>query len=118
MKILKYILLAMTLFVSSSYSKSILEMYRGSSQERLLDAQIQAYRGYAIKNAKTFGREYSNVPNYNRHVGLNKLRKVLPNHVNRDNIPEWRTKKGVKQPPPKLNDLSKIKSSAYTTRKK
>ena len=87
-------------------------------QERALDAQIKAYREYAKKNASTFGGAYSDDPNYDRHVGLNKLRRVLPSHVNKDTIPQWRTKSGAKQPHPKLNDISRIKKSAYKNGKK
>ena len=34
---------------------SLLERYRGSHHEKALDAQIKAYRPYALKNARTFG---------------------------------------------------------------
>ena len=64
-------------------------------------------------NAETFGRHFKHLPNYDRHVGLEKLRRVLPNHANKDNIPAWRTTAGSKQPHPKLNDVSRIKKSAY-----
>lgn len=118
MKILKYLLisLSLSLFANFASAASILEMYRGSIQEKMLDAQIKAYRSKAILNAKTFGGAYSNDPNYNRHVGLEKLRKVLPSHVNKDNIPAWRTKKGGRQPHPKLNDVGRIKKSAYISK--
>lgn len=39
----------------AAYSTSLLERYRGSHQEKALDAQIKAYRKSAINNMKTFG---------------------------------------------------------------
>ena len=39
----------------ATYSTSLLERYRGSRQEKTLDAQIKAYRKSAINNMKTFG---------------------------------------------------------------
>jgi hypothetical protein len=114
MKILNYILLfAFSFFASPLFGKSILEMYRGSVQEKMLDEQIARYRKHAKMNAETFGRHFKHLPNYDRHVGLEKLRRVLPNHANKDNIPAWRTTAGSKQPHPKLNDVSRIKKSAY-----
>ena len=37
------------------YPISLLERYRGSSEEKALDKQIKAYRPSAIRNMKTFG---------------------------------------------------------------
>jgi hypothetical protein len=87
----------------SLFSTSILERYRGSIQEKQLDQQIKNYRAYAKKNAMTFGKEYMKDPNYDRHVGLEKLRKVIPNSQSRDRVPEYRIKAGMKPPAPKLN---------------
>jgi hypothetical protein len=39
----------------ATYSTGLLERYRGSQQEKALDAQIKAYRKSAINNMKTFG---------------------------------------------------------------
>jgi hypothetical protein len=113
MKYLKVLFLSLAIFTSHVLSANLLEMYRGSVQEKMLDAQIKAYKPFAQRNAQTFGRDFKHLPNYDRHVGLEKLRKVVPNGSSKDNIPEWRTKAGSKQPHPKLNDLSKIKKSAY-----
>ena len=55
MKILNYILLfVFSLFASPLFGKSILEMYRGSVQEKMLDEQIARYRKHAKMNAETF----------------------------------------------------------------
>jgi hypothetical protein len=43
--------------VAFASPSSLLERYRGSHQERALDAQIKAYRPYALKNARTFGNK-------------------------------------------------------------
>ena len=94
------------LFISTTgslFSGGILEMYRGSIQEKMLDQQIKNYRAYAKKNAETFGRAYMNHPNYDRHVGLEKLRKVMPSSQSRDRVPAYRLKAGLKPPAPKLN---------------
>ncbi len=94
------------IFISSTgslFSGGILERYRGSVQEKMLDEQIKKYRAYSKKNAQTFGKAYMKDPNYDRHVGLEKLRKVIPNSQTRDRIPEYRLKAGLKPPAPKLN---------------
>ena len=39
----------------ATYSTGLLERYRGSQEEKALDAQIKAYRKSAINNMKTFG---------------------------------------------------------------
>jgi hypothetical protein len=99
-------LLTIITFISTTgslFSGGILERYRGSVQEKMLDEQIKNYRAYAKKNAQTFGKAYMNDPNYNRHVGLEKLRKVMPNSQTRDRIPEYRLKAGLKPPAPQLN---------------
>lgn len=85
------------------FSGGILERYRGSIQEKQLDQQIKNYRAYAKKNAQAFGRDYMSDQNYDRHVGLQKLRKVIPNSQNSDRIPEYRLKAGLRPPAPKLN---------------
>ncbi len=94
------------LFISTTgslFSGGILERYRGSIQEKMLDQQIKNYRAYAKKNALTFGRDFKHLPNYDRHVGLEKLRKVIPDPQSRDRVPEYRIKAGLKPPPPMLN---------------
>ena len=94
------------LFISTTgflFSGGILERYRGSIQEKMLDQQIKNYRAYAKKNALTFGRDFKHLPNYDRHVGLEKLRKVIPDSQSRDRVPEYRIKAGLKPPPPMLN---------------
>ena len=94
------------IFISTTgslFSGGILERYRGSVQEKKLDQQIKNYRAYAKKNALTFGRDFKHLPNYDRHVGLEKLRKVIPNSQTRDRIPEYRLKAGLKPPAPQLN---------------
>ena len=94
------------LFISTTgslFSGGILERYRGSIQEKMLDQQIKNYRAYAKKNALTFGRDFKHLPNYDRHVGLEKLRKVIPDSQSRDRVPEYRIKTGLKPPPPMLN---------------
>ena len=94
------------LFISTTgslFSGGILERYRGSIQEKMLDQQIKNYRAYAKKNALTFGRDFKHLPNYDRHVGLEKLRKVIPDSQSRDRVPEYRIKAGLKPPPLMLN---------------
>ena len=81
-------------------------MYRGSVHERLLDQQIKNYRAYAAKNAQTFGKEFKHLPNFDRHVCLEKLRKVIPASQNHENIPGYRFKAGLKAPGPTLNTFS------------
>jgi len=41
-------------------SQSLTKMYRGSSHERRLDAQIRAYRSSAKENERVFGEPYRN----------------------------------------------------------
>ena len=91
------------LFISTTgslFSGGILERYRGSIQEKMLDQQIKNYRAYAKKNALTFGRDFKHLPNYDRHVGLEKLRKVIPDSQSRDRVPEYRIKAGLNHPRP------------------
>lgn len=50
-----------TQYVPHKYSgtkKSIKELYRGSSHESALDAQIRNYRASAIENERVFGRPF------------------------------------------------------------
>ena len=103
-------LLNIITFISTTgslFSGGILERYRGSVQEKMLDQQIKNYRAYAKKNALTFGRDFKNLPNYYRHVGLEKLRKVMPKSQTRDRLPEYRLKAGLKPPAPQLNPYFK-----------
>ena len=95
--------LLFTSFAGPLFSGGILERYRGSVQEKKLDQQIKNYRAYAKKNALTFGRDFKHLPNYDRHVGLGKLRKVIPNSQTRDRISEYRLKAGLKSPALQLN---------------
>ncbi len=84
----------------ASLEASILERYRGSPQETRLDEQIRIYREKAALNAKVFGRGHTHRPGYDRHIGLEKLRKPLPAHVKKDVLPLHRVKAGLKAPPP------------------
>jgi len=86
--------------VSLAPGASILERYRGSTQEARLDEQIRNYREKAALNAKVFGRGHTHLPGYDRHVGLEKLRKPLPAHVKKDVVPLHRVKAGLKAPSP------------------
>jgi hypothetical protein len=56
---------------------SLLERYRGSHHEKALDAQIKAYRPYALKNARTFGnwqRRTDRIFSISIHQGSIKLK--------------------------------------------
>lgn len=57
---------------------NLLKRYKGSTQEKALDAQIKAYRPYAIKNMKTFGSPYKKfehqLPKNNRELVLEWIR--------------------------------------------
>jgi hypothetical protein len=86
--------------MGASLEASILERYRGSTQEARLDEQIRNYREKAALNAKVFGRGHTHRPGYDRHVGLEKLRKPLPAHVKKDVVPLHRVKAGLKAPSP------------------
>ena len=84
----------------------ILERYRGSPQETRLDEQIRNYRKAAL-NAKVFGRGHTHRPGYDRHIGLEKLRKPLPAHLKNGVVPAHRLKAGLKAPPPMPLELDK-----------
>ena len=85
--------------VSLAPGAGILERYRGSPQETRLDEQIRNYREKAALNAKVFGRGHTHRPGYDRHIGLEKLRKPLPAHVKKEVVPLHRVKAGLKAPP-------------------
>ena len=87
--------------VSLAPGASILERYRGSTQETRLDEQIRNYREKARLNAKVFGRGHTHRAGYDRHIGLQRLRKPLPPHVKKDAVPLHRLKAGLKAQPPK-----------------
>jgi len=80
----------------------LLERYRGSPQEILLDQQIARYKARAAENARVFGKDFNHLPGYDRHVGLEKLRKPLPRYVKKDIVPVYRLRAGLKPPAPKL----------------
>ena len=91
-------ILSLLCILNSTATASILERYRGSVQESRLDEQIRKYREKAALNAKVFGRGYTHRPGYDRHVGLEKLRKPLPSHIKKDAVPLHRLKAGLKAP--------------------
>lgn len=88
-----------------SNQKGLLGIYRGKAQERQIDKQIQQYRPYAKKNAETFGEDAKLEPNFDRHVNLHEIQKVTPSLQSRDRVPEYRTKAGIKPPQAPLNPL-------------
>jgi len=94
-------ILSILCILNSTAAASILDRYRGSVQESRLDEQIRNYREKAGLNAKVFGRGHTHRPGYNRHVGLEKLRKPLPAHVKKDVVPLHRVKAGRKASSPK-----------------
>jgi hypothetical protein len=94
-------ILSLLCIVNSAPAASILDRYRGSVQESRLDEQIRNYREKAALNAKVFGRGHTHRAGYDRHVGLEKLRKPLPAHVKKDAVPLHRVKAGLNAPPPK-----------------
>ena len=94
------IVLSLLCLGNSAVAASILDRYRGSAQESRLDEQIRNYREKAALNAKVFGRGHTHRPGYDRHIGLEKLRKPLPAHVKKDVVPLHRVKAGLKAPPP------------------
>ena len=93
--------------MGASLEAGILERYRGSPQEALLDKQIGNYRDKAVLNANVFGRGRTHRPGYDRHIGLEKLRKPLPAHLKNDVVPAHRLKAGLKAPPPMPLELDK-----------
>ena len=93
-------ILSLLCMLNSTVAASILDRYRGSVQESRLDEQIRNYREKAALNAKVFGRGHTHRPGYDRHIGLEKLRKPLPAHVKKDVLPLHRVKAGLKAPPP------------------
>ena len=95
------IALLLPCIVSLAPGASILERYRGSPQEARLDEQIRNYREKARLNAKVFGRGHTHRAGYDRHIGIQGLRKPLPAHVKKDAVPLHRLKAGLKAPPPK-----------------
>lgn len=95
------IVLSLLCLVNSAVAASILDRYRGSAQESRLDEQIRNYREKARLNAKVFGRGHTHRAGYDRHIGIQGLRKPLPAHVKKDAVPLHRLKAGLKAPPPK-----------------
>ena len=93
--------------LNAAEGAGLLERYRGSPQETLLDQQIARYKSQAALNARVFGKDFKHLPGYDRHVGLEKLRKPLPRHVKKDVVPVYRLKAGLKPPAPKLIKFGK-----------
>ena len=94
-------ILSLLCILSSTAAASVLDRYRGSVQESRLDEQIRNYREKAALNAKVFGRGHTHRPGYDRHVGIQKLRKPLPAHLKKEAVPLYRVKAGLNVPPPK-----------------
>ena len=88
-------------FTNTGEAADLLERYRGSPQEILLDQQTRNYRAKAALNAKSFGRGFTHRPGYDRHIGLEKLRKPLPRKTNREVIPISRIASTPKSSDPK-----------------